>query len=452
MGSFDYTCAVSGLPIHCGEKIRYMLLTENPYDDTRPCNMNDVWFPRTFPIRAEYNDYGAVEEVQDGIAKDLWMEGFQTDLVSVGTGENTVHDVPTSKDMSFDEMIDALIEGRLLVTRETGKEERDKLLKRFKKATPKGIPTMQRVRKILEKNSFTVVKHGYVEPGYLINKIRYGQIRIRWASNGPDYGKDAEKLALIQPLFDKKYVTALTAGRGLDAAELLIFVRPGTADFHGHPKDSQKSLHVNHMMIREDVWQQLLKIPTEDWDVNYKVQKYTLQDHKDSLYELYNQYQSELSKEQDPERPWELEMNLRDISDHRSSNIVSYWICKSQIPFTMGLGEHWLMLCQKKLPLEQVKSILDDIAEFVHVWQILMPIRWYWRPSYSVGPQYGEWDKHHDFLRVLAVITREQVAILRERQKENREWDKQHKKEQKAKKAKKKKAKNKQAKKKQAKA
>src|SRR4051812_23628121 len=104
MGSFSYTCGVSRLPIHAGHKVRYMLLTQNPYNDSTKCSPNDWWFPRSFPLRAEYNDYGSVENVEEGVGRELWMEALKIDLVSVGTGDNSIHDVPTSKNMSWDEL------------------------------------------------------------------------------------------------------------------------------------------------------------------------------------------------------------------------------------------------------------------------------------------------------------------------------------------------------------
>jgi hypothetical protein len=70
MGSFDYTCAISGLPIAGGEAVRYLLLTQNPYHrgvkaGSFVCYSTDHWFPRVFPIRAKYNDYGS-EVIEQG--------------------------------------------------------------------------------------------------------------------------------------------------------------------------------------------------------------------------------------------------------------------------------------------------------------------------------------------------------------------------------------------------
>ena len=117
MGSFDYTCSVSGLPISEGEPVRFLILTENPF--YRPagmtCEMGDIWSPRCFPLKAVYNDYGSVEEIQEGFCLNLWFNGLQKDLVEQGTGDNVCHDIATDRDMGMDTFLSALQEGRLKV-------------------------------------------------------------------------------------------------------------------------------------------------------------------------------------------------------------------------------------------------------------------------------------------------------------------------------------------------
>ena len=62
MGSFDFTCSISGLAIGAGDPVKFFLLTENPYDDNNiVCYVHDLYVPRTWPISADYNDYGSIE-------------------------------------------------------------------------------------------------------------------------------------------------------------------------------------------------------------------------------------------------------------------------------------------------------------------------------------------------------------------------------------------------------
>lgn len=81
MGSFDYTCGVSGMPIRVGENVRYMLVTENPYAENRtaPITSMDVWFPRTEPkvrsISIERSTLATADDV------DAWVERQKKTLV-----------------------------------------------------------------------------------------------------------------------------------------------------------------------------------------------------------------------------------------------------------------------------------------------------------------------------------------------------------------------------------
>ena len=116
MGSFDYTCAVSGLPISAGDPVRFMLLSENHFKENA-CEITDVWVPRNFPIKAKYNDYGSIEEYEEGILKDLMMEAFDHDLHEVEVGDNKYHDVAVYHGMAFYKFLEALWEQRVSVNR-----------------------------------------------------------------------------------------------------------------------------------------------------------------------------------------------------------------------------------------------------------------------------------------------------------------------------------------------
>jgi hypothetical protein len=117
MGSSNYTCAVSGLPIASGEKVRFGLLVQNPAykPGSIVCRIDDAWAIRAVPLRAEYNDYCSITNEEDGVNKRLWMECLDEDLVVREQGENPYHDVPTPKGMSFGHFLSALGAGRILV-------------------------------------------------------------------------------------------------------------------------------------------------------------------------------------------------------------------------------------------------------------------------------------------------------------------------------------------------
>jgi hypothetical protein len=119
MGSFATTCTVSGLPIEAGDAVRYLLLTENPYKNEGNCLPYSLWVPRVLPIKARYNDYGSIERYETGEAQRAWADLFRIDLCPVGQGDNPFHDLPTSKDMPFEAMLNAVWENRVRVFKNT---------------------------------------------------------------------------------------------------------------------------------------------------------------------------------------------------------------------------------------------------------------------------------------------------------------------------------------------
>lgn len=99
MGSFAATCAISHLPVHHGDPVRFILLTQSPYDTA-------VWHPRTWPIRALYNDYGSIEEVESGPLRDVILVGLHRDI-----------DEPPVPE-TFDALLEALREQRVYVAKD----------------------------------------------------------------------------------------------------------------------------------------------------------------------------------------------------------------------------------------------------------------------------------------------------------------------------------------------
>lgn len=115
MGRFDYTCAVSRLPIGDGVPVRHLLLTESPYrrEPMRlSCTMTDWWFPRTFPIRGVYNDYGGSTST-DSKQHGLWQHGFTLDLIN----ETSTHpwQTPLTRPAELSVVLDAMQDGRVRV-------------------------------------------------------------------------------------------------------------------------------------------------------------------------------------------------------------------------------------------------------------------------------------------------------------------------------------------------
>lgn len=289
MGSFDYTCAISGLPIGANDDVRFILLQASPY--TRGgCHADSVecWYLRAPPIRAKYNDYGSVESIHpdDESLVQLWLDGLKVDLIEKGVGDNTCHDVAVRRDMTFDELREALWENRVEVRRELDSDRHTrfaKLMAKYRK-TPEelghGIPSIQRIEEVIKnsadievtvegnviktaegvelnliykkedgtkdnyllskfekrwkhstdnKYSLNISTLGIDDGQLIVDEIQPGEIRVRVGG----YAGLEESLIYLNPLLEKlqkDYAAVITCGSGSysERAELSVRPKPGT--------------------------------------------------------------------------------------------------------------------------------------------------------------------------------------------------------------------------------
>jgi len=394
MGSFSQTCCLSGLPITAGDDVKYFLLTENPYDDNLVCQPHDMWFPRSLPVRAKYNDYGSIEDY-DATSPGVHaiIEGLKLDMVEVGVGDNSCHDVATNKGMSFAETLDAVWEKRIIVQREFDTFEKGRDSKVTDKAKdilgieknepdssstegPEGHPTLQRVSKVITDAGYKVV-NGL--EGYLVDERDQGWVRVRPGGYG-----DGQSLDVLLPILQKHYAAMITSGSGRYAHRHEIQVMPSAVDDDYRSSfldaDPKKPLYVFQAMVLQEVWDGII------------------QAHKKS----YKKCRKEIQKE------WDDAFSDRD-SDELTHLMRSFRRPSSPIgsiiPFSVGLSEHFYAVTDRhaKQPFteQQISDFLDDIAGFRQLYQVIYPTRYWWRPSFSCGPQFGEFQEHENWLRIL---------------------------------------------------
>jgi hypothetical protein len=417
MGSFAFTCCVSGLPIESGDPIRYLLLTKQvPSDERRAGNLDSLWVQRTFPLRGFYNDYGSVDKLQEGPAQDIWIEGLQKDLIETGPGDNTCHDVAVRKNMDFEQILTALWEERVLVHDRMSAEMLKSLdflrvsevvvdrvalaglLARSEEVLHPGIPTVNRVRKAIL-DAGMPLSDGNHTPGYLVSLYESNRfVRVRWCSYGEDH---AEILAKVQTLLSDRFATMITIGTGAyaDSAEMSVAPKPlnlkeaYSSYFGDQPEIKREDLRVAQAMIREDVWQALCNLSHKSW--NDKVPS-----DCDGFKSLVREH-------------WEKRLKAKQASSTLPQGEL--WVLKGEVdtsPVSLilrdklvySLGTHFGLMLEKNLTESELTDFLDTVSETLHVQRMLSLLRYQWHPAGPIGPQFGEWPLHRDFTRALGVI------------------------------------------------
>lgn len=389
MGSFDYTCAVTGLPISAGTPVRFLLLTENPYNTPaeHTCYIDDRWSPRTLPILAKYNDYGSIEDYDTTTtAFRAITEQFKQDLLERGIGENQCHDVAVTKDMSFEALLNALWEGRVLVGRVYGKHKR--------RVPPQGIPTIRRVCRALQAAGHKVQSEF---TGYLVSLQKFGFVRVR----SGEFNNQIEALEKAAAVL-KDYATMLTVAQdGSDRAELLVAPKPGNYEgvsFRKPREEHYRPRAVAQAMIREDVWQALLAVKLEDEGGSKGLQWF-----KDGARTLWDKL--ELLRK--IENPSEAMMARLDI-EHE---VVVYHYLKGP-GAVQGLYDAIETLISLQPTGEDKEYIVNTMGEMAYIIDVLSSTRYQWRPGSSNGPQCGAWRDHRNVNKAIQGIIEAKVQEM----------------------------------------
>lgn len=69
MGCWNGTCGVTQLSLPHGERIAYFLIAnvnDHEGNDQGFCYVDDIWCPIALPIYGKYNDYGSIEDIEEG--------------------------------------------------------------------------------------------------------------------------------------------------------------------------------------------------------------------------------------------------------------------------------------------------------------------------------------------------------------------------------------------------
>jgi len=412
MGSFNATCIVSGLPIQAGDAVRYLALTESKHNPSNKwsCYVSGRWQLRTVPLRAEYNDYGSVENIQPGLVERVFFKSFDLDVVEKGVGDNQCHDVHVRKGMSQAEWLTALWEGRVFVRSQYGwntmtPEELYVIMKKQDEGQPKGIPTLARIEAVLKANDLPVTTE-YGAQGFVLDEVNPGFLRVRF---GRSSGETKKLEKLVPVLVEAGFAAMLTCGTGSYAnnAEILVAPRPTPEGQHHHTDgvgesaERNRPLGVSLAMIREDVWQILLNTKIADhWQLG-EVSIGLFRTAAEKLYKEEAAFTKKLAKT--PEKDRGRLIIDRYAGSDEQNNILQEFLRPGEGISGFALKAAFQLAKKLHQTPAELKAFLNDLAETLYVQWMYSHLHGQWHPTTNSG-QEGNWKDHRDFLRKLDAL------------------------------------------------
>ena len=370
MGCFNTSCCFSGLPIGPDDDVKHFFMTRSPYADDQLdhiCSIYGLWFPRTVPIDAKYNSYGSIHLYDNHLNKPIIesiINGFKLDLIEISTGNNVIHDISIRKDnLSFEKLLEAVIEGRLKVK---SKFKR----KRKKKNVNRGDQRFF---------DYDETKNG--ENHFLIDDVGTGWVRIRvgyYASKE----KQIKLLKKLLPVIEKVYAGVITAGMGSsNSAELQVFPLPIEDTSFSLPFNDLSST-VCQGMILSSVWDEMIKVYKSDFGKN-------LRSCREIFEQEYERFRSDLSF------------------------LTSYPLWRNEYPYSYGVGnaiqEIAITHCENPLTDEQLDYLINNLAGFEVITNLAYKLSYWWRPTFPVGPQSLRLETNLVHTSILAKVSQDRI-------------------------------------------
>jgi hypothetical protein len=182
----------------------------------------------------------------------------------------------------------------------------------------------------------------------------------------------------------------ITDGSGSYANPAEVVIRPlPTVEHSGLGRATDGTCSVQVAMIREDVWQALVKVGKE-YDGGY-----------DGPFKI-------------PEKEYHEEfMNVPDDPMELLAKGIGFDSPGPQdhVPFSVGVGSHFAIMQDKftrgQATKEEADEFIQAAVELRVVEAVLGMTRYWWRPSYTAGPQFGEWRLHEQVNDAFAWIAKD---------------------------------------------
>jgi hypothetical protein len=369
MGCFDYTCAISGLPIGAGDAVKYLLLQENPYQSNIRCYPYADWYIRTPAINAYYNDYGSIDRFNESDPEFQVMFERWDDVVELGVGDNIYHDIAVSIDMRPRDRLEAIWEDRVSVYKTSYRDSEDAY----------GQPSFKRIKRQLEELSC-------VENEFIVDEIHKGMVRLRWSGN-------VKKLNSCLKVLKKEYSCVKTCGSLSHVFEtiFLFFPKPvknkndGTVP-HLSFKDERKILSIRQTMVLKEVWDYIVNL-TFSYPKNITFNDYIL----DPVWDFWLK-----SKQNGAPNIYELAFN---------DSIIFYIFYHS---LECGpLRSAWEYALDKGWGEEFQKKWILSFCETAKFQYSLSDLRIILTQGQTCGEQHGGYKRHVNFAKFIAKLAKD---------------------------------------------
>jgi len=181
---------------------------------------------------------------------DVWEKVLQKYVVVKEVGENEYHDVPTHRNMKFEDIIEACLEDRLEITDNAGVVYQNALELNDEASTY--IPTVNKIRRIIS----GIMKKDAND--FLIRRIGRGVINVS-TRIGSTIKANKFFSAMCKFINSRATFTSIVTP-GKYEVTLTIYAKPG--NFHMNPDESMAGepptkMPMAFMAIRGDVWDYL---------------------------------------------------------------------------------------------------------------------------------------------------------------------------------------------------
>lgn len=405
MGSFNATCIVSGLPIEAGDKVRFLTLARSAFHRDGNDYAHYVggrWQLYGVPLKAKYNDYGSVEEIEEGFTNQLFFEALRRGVVEKGVGDNQCHDVEVRDNMTPEKWLEALWEGRVYVLDQrpwTGTWDP------AEHQPPVGVPSLLRIENLLKQTGFSIGTD-YGAEVYVLDEVSTGFIRVRFGRNL----RNSSELERILPILHTAgYAAMITVGTGTSPnySEVLVAPLPPTdPSVHILTSGLAPSRHmennqprpVSQAMVREDVWQILLSTPVEGND-----KRYTIETLRASAIEAVEEELAFRAKRESMGPDEILARILRRDMERDKTNSFLYYLGPHEGLSGFTLGAAYRLGVDLVKDPEELKAFVLDLADTVYVQWVYSDLHGQWHPSTNSG-QESKWNEHRALLLKLAKI------------------------------------------------